>query len=134
MTVSILLVEDNAADARIAQEIINQTRYKVSLTIARDGLEALSAVKEICSKKPPTILLLDLRFPYGDGFQLLKFIRRSQCCDRIKKIVLTGSSNPEDKARAEELGADEYFLKPTSSNDFESLVESLSSIIGSFAR
>ena len=127
--VSVLLVEDNAADERMAQEIIDATKLDVSLTIARDGIQALSAIKEICAKKSsPTILLLDLNFPYGDGFQVLEFIRRFQCCDKIRKIVLTGSSRLEDKIRAEELGADEYFFKPMCADDLVSLVESLRSI------
>ncbi len=134
MAVNVLLVEDSLADARIAKEIIGETKCEVSLTIARDGLQAASAIKEICLKKSvPTVLLLDLRFPHGDGFQILDLINRSSCSNKIKKVVLTGSQRPEDRTKAEKLGADAYFNKPTTPNEIDQLVGALRSIMEGFS-
>ncbi len=81
IAVSLLLVEDTPADARIAQEIIYETKCEISLVIARDGLQALSAVKEIFARRTPIVLFFDLRFPHGDGFQALEFIEQYQCTE-----------------------------------------------------
>ena len=59
----------------------------------------------------PHLLICDLKMPITDGFQMLEWIR-TQTLPPFVIIVLTGSGDPADAARAEALGADQVCIKP----------------------
>jgi len=54
---------------------------------------------------------LDLVLPEQDGFELLEKIRRNKSLDKTKIIIFSNLSQPEEKDRAEELGADGFIVK-----------------------
>lgn len=113
----ILLVEDNPADVLMVREGIRMASVKADVLIAYDGEQALRFLNEF--KFKPDFILLDLNLPKFNGFSILEQYR-AQGGPPI--IVLTGSENPSDRARAMELGVSEYIIKPTS---FEGFIEAV---------
>lgn len=63
-------------------------------------------------RNQPNLILLDLKMPEMDGFQVLKAIRTDKEFDRVPVIVLSAFNNPADRTKAFELGADDYINKP----------------------
>ena len=73
--------------------------------VAADGAETIKMIQE----QTPDLLLLDLRMPNVDGFQVLQQFPKDQRTFPI--IALTNFHDPESKERALALGADEYYTK-----------------------
>ena len=70
----VLLVEDNPADARLAQDTIEQSNQQANITHVEDGAIALSLLRkegEYADAQRPDLILLDLRLPNKDGMELL---------------------------------------------------------------
>jgi DNA-binding response OmpR family regulator len=69
------------------------------------------------------VVLLDLKMPGKDGFEVLEWIRGQPALENLPVIVLSGSNLEMDKVRAKELGARDYFVKNV---EWEPLVRDLS--------
>ena len=101
----ILLVEDDIALA---------TAYKVRMEAegfdvhhCPDGEEAMQEALEY----HPNLILLDIMMPKVSGFDVLDILRNTKETAHTKIIILTALSQPSDRQRAKELGADEYLVK-----------------------
>jgi DNA-binding response OmpR family regulator len=99
----ILLAADDLPTLRFVTRCLKEEKYEV--IAARDGQEAL----EFVETQEPDLLLLDLLLPKLSGFEVCEHIRAFSA---LPIIVLTARSQVEDKARAFELGADDYLTKP----------------------
>ncbi len=128
--IPILLVEDNTADARLTEEILMETNCEVSVSIIRDGEEAIRTIDSMCETgNVPHLILLDLKLPKIGGLEVLKHIRQVEGCRGVRVAILTGSLLPEDRIRASELRADAYLVKPMSSEEFKEVTAALKSLI-----
>lgn len=106
---SILLVEDNPDHAVLAKLSLSRLDEIREVRLAMDGVEAL----EILESSPlPDLILLDLRLPRLDGFELLERLRRDERFRKIPVIVLTTSAARVDLQRSRSLGAIGYLTKP----------------------
>ena len=76
----------------------------------------------------PTLVLLDLKLPGKDGFEVLEWIRRHPTLSALRVIVLTSSTRARDSDRAHQLRANSYLIKPV---EFDHLV-ALSSTLGNY--
>jgi len=91
----------------------------------RDGEEAvvyLSGIGKYSNRSEfplPWLVLLDLKMPRMDGFEVLRWIRQESACKSLTVVVLTSSEQIRDVNRAYSLGANSFMVKPT---DFENLV------------
>lgn len=75
------------------------------------------------SKNPlPQLILLDLKMPIMDGFDILKWIRGTPSVSSIPVVVLTSSANDTDKSRAALLGANGYLVKPGRPDKMDDLI------------
>jgi CheY-like chemotaxis protein len=59
------------------------------------------------------------------GFEVLDWVRRQPGLREVPVVVFSPSGRPEDRRRAEELGANQYVLKPASGSDFVELVREI---------
>ncbi|RME72688.1 MAG: diguanylate cyclase, partial [Planctomycetota bacterium] len=75
-----------------------------------DGAAALAAIE----REGASLLLLDVRLPDSDGFEILTKLRRSRFGARLPVVILTAMGSERDVVRGFELGADDYVLKPFS--------------------
>jgi CheY-like chemotaxis protein len=111
---TILLVEDSEDDAfffgRALEKIGGQLRR---FTHLEDGSDAVEFLEEF-GKAPsgPVLMFLDLKMPVMNGFDVLAWIRERVLAFPLQVMVLSGSDDPRDRARALELGAEDYLVKP----------------------
>jgi DNA-binding response OmpR family regulator len=116
----VLLVEDNPADAMLVEEAINEAHVGCALQIVGDGTKALeffSRVEE--DEKPcPDLIMLDLNLPRLSGEEVLRRLRSSSRFRTTKVLIITSSDASSDRQRVMELGADDYFRKPSTLDQF----------------
>ncbi len=101
----ILLVED---DEGLASVYLTRLEAE-GFTVRRvpNGEDALAAAIEF----RPDLILLDAMMPKVSGFDVLDILRNTPDTANVRVIMLTALSQDADKARAEELGVDEYLVK-----------------------
>jgi CheY-like chemotaxis protein len=121
----ILLVEDDENDVLLIQRAFRRAGLGTALKVARDGEQAidyLSGHGAYSNRERfplPFLLLLDLKMPGVDGFEVLQWVRAEPELKRLLVVVLTSSNLQADVDRAYELGANSYLVKPV---EFEEMV------------
>lgn len=126
--VLIMLVEDNDDHAELITEALNNTivaNRVLRFVNAESALEYLSG--EQVEKSPgdyplPGVILLDLKLPGMDGFEMLKRVRRDPRTRRLPVVILTTSKRDEEIARGYELGANSYIVKPVKFEEFRAKI------------
>jgi CheY-like chemotaxis protein len=118
-----MLVEDSPADVFLVKKAIEEAGLAFSLEVANDGESAIQMVDRIDAGDAivPSVLLLDVNVPRKSGNEVLQRLRQSRRCGNIPVVVISSSDSPEDRRRACELGAREYFRKPSSLAEFMQL-------------
>jgi PAS domain S-box-containing protein len=117
----ILVVDDNASNRQILEEIL--TNWHMKPILVNSGVEALNALEQANLKDSFPLVLLDVHMPDMDGFAVAKRIRNRYKQQRIKVILLTSASRPSDVARCRELGISDYLNKPIKQSElFDSIV------------
>ena len=76
----------------------------------------------------PDLLLLDLRMPRLDGFEVLEWIRANPATKTLPVVVLAGSSFRADIRRALELGANSYAAKPAKFEELQVLIDQIADV------
>jgi len=117
MAATILIVEDEYAVARGIQYALQQEGYQVA--VSRSGEEGL----EFALREGPDLVLLDVRLPGMDGFEVLRRLRTSG--SKAPVLVLTARDDEMDKVIGLELGADDYLTKPFSLRELMSRIKAL---------
>ena len=120
---AIVVAEDNLGDVFLIKEAVSAAKLDVDLYFIEDGDEVLQFFAQIeeDAVRCPELLLLDLNLPRADGFQILSYIRGSRHCAGTRVVVMTSSSAPSDRERSASLGADLFFTKPATYNEFLTL-------------
>jgi len=122
---AILLVEDNPDDVLITRRALLKGMVKNTLYVVGDGEKAIKFLRkedEYKKSPTPTLILLDLKMPKLDGFQVLKEIKSDDKLKSIPVIVLTTSDRDKDVEDAYRLGCNSYIVKPVS---FESFIKTV---------
>lgn len=101
----ILLVEDDTALSGVYRARLEVEGFEVREV--NNGEEALSAALEF----RPDLIVLDAMMPKINGFDVLDILRNTPETTNIRVIMLTALSQPKEKERARELGADDYLVK-----------------------
>lgn len=133
----ILLVEDNAGDARLVIEAVKECTVPTQVTVVQDGLQALAFLRhegQYASAPRPDLLLLDLNLPKKDGREVLTEVKTDPVLKRIPVVILTSSHADEDVLQAYTHGANCYVLKPIDLAAYFSLVQELVSFWGARVR
>ena len=98
-----------------------------SITVARDGVEALRMLRSGELPLERLVVLADLRMPRMSGLDLLKELRADARLKRIPTVVLTTSDDPHDRDAAFCLGAAGYFIKPAAPGRFKQIMDAMRS-------
>jgi CheY-like chemotaxis protein len=128
---AILLVDDNPHDVVLLRLAFRRVGIIDPIKLAKDGLEAVRYLKgegpyaDRQLYPSPTLMLLDLKMPQSTGFDVLTWVRSQPWLDSLAVVVLTGSKDSEDIARAYELGANSYLTKPTQFSDLVKMTQVL---------
>ena len=122
--VEILIVEDNTDDAVLIARVLKNKNISNNHFHVKDGAEALDfifckgiyAMRTINEKLK--LILLDLKMPKVNGFEVLEKVKSNDMTNRIPVVVLTSSQEPTDIKKCYELGTNSYIVKPVSFEDF----------------
>ncbi|MFN8622865.1 MAG: response regulator transcription factor [Chloroflexota bacterium] len=114
---TILVVEDEFAVARGLQYALQQEGYEVA--VASNGEEGLAVAGELA----PDLIILDVRLPGIDGFELLRRLRATG--SKAPVLMLTARDDEVDKVIGLELGADDYLTKPFGLRELMSRIKAL---------
>ena len=128
MVIDILLVEDNAGDARLAREALREGRFRNGFHHVADGEEALAYLRrsgKYAAASRPDLILLDLILPRMSGFEVLAEIKSDPSLRSIPVVVLTTSSDQQDVLRSYDLHANCCITKPVTMVDFLKVVSSI---------
>lgn len=126
--IDILMVEDNAGDARLAEEAFKESKMMNTLHRVKDGVEALAFVRRtdgFAEAPRPDIILLDLNLPKMDGRQVLEELKNDPDLKTIPVVVLTTSEAEQDILKSYELHANCYITKPVDLDKFMGIVKRL---------
>ena len=124
----ILLVEDNPDDEALTLRALKKNNITNKIVVARDGVEALdylfgTGMYAGCdSGSQPELILLDLKLPKIDGFEVLKRLRADERTKLLPVVILTSSKEQQDVVNGYGLGANSYVRKPV---DFQSFVDAV---------
>lgn len=124
----ILLVEDNPDDAELTVRSLRRSGITNEIVLARDGSEALDLFFGKGGKLAeanPLIVLLDLKLPKVDGFEVLRRLRAEPRTKLMPVVILTSSVEERDLAEGYGLGANSYIRKPVDSAKFEETVRGI---------
>ena len=114
-----LVVDDSITVRRVTQRLLERNGMRV-LT-ARDGLDALALLAE----NLPDVILLDIEMPRMDGYEVAAQVRRDPRTARIPIIMITSRVGEKHRARAIELGVDDYLGKPYQESQLLEAIEPL---------
>ena len=120
---TILYAEDDSNDVVIFRMAFKRATLPHSLFFVEDGEAAinwLTGINDFANrdKHPlPDVLIVDLKMPRKNGFEVLKFVRQQKTFEKLPVLVLSSSDEPSDVKRAYELGATNYFVKTASNQE-----------------
>ena len=106
----VLLVEDDADDVVIARRAFQQSEIEEKLAVARDGNEALEYLQNP-THELPKVILLDLKMPLVDGFEVLERLRSDERTRDVPVVVVSTSARREDVESCYRLGANSFVVK-----------------------
>jgi two-component system, response regulator len=127
----ILLVEDNPDDVELTLVSFKEHNITNEVVVARDGAEALDYIFATGAhagrnvELMPTVILLDLKLPKMDGFEVLRRIRADERTRRLPVVILTSSKEEQDIMNGYKLGANSYVRKPVDFVEFSAAVKQL---------
>jgi two-component system, response regulator len=127
----ILLVEDNPHDAELTRRALEHQHVANRVVVVEDGADALDllfcrgAHRSRDIKRPPALVLLDLKLPKVNGLEVIKAIKRDERTRSIPVVMLTSSREDPDIKRAYELGVNSYVVKPM---EFEAFSDSVAKL------
>ena len=134
---TICLVEDNPDDRFLFERAWRVAGIKNPLRMCADGTQALEyllgtgSFTDRASHPLPAMILLDIKMPGLSGFEVLDRLRRDEKLRSIPVVMMTASTSPADVSEAYRLGANGFYIKPSS---VQELVELLAALRGCWLR
>jgi chemosensory pili system protein ChpA (sensor histidine kinase/response regulator) len=101
-----LVVDDSITMRRVTQRLLERNGFRV--VTAKDGVEAISALQDY----RPDIILLDVEMPRMDGYEFARHVRNDPAVARVPIIMVTSRVSEKHRARAIEIGVNDYLGKP----------------------
>ena len=126
MNGKILLVEDNPDDVKLTLRAFEKHHLGNEIIVANDGVEALDYMfgtgrfvgRDVSHR--PAVVFLDLKLPKLDGLEVLRRIRADARTALQPVVILTSSSEEQDRILGYQLGVNSYVRKPV---DFDQFME-----------
>ncbi|MCZ6716343.1 MAG: Hpt domain-containing protein [Gammaproteobacteria bacterium] len=115
----VLVVDDSITVRRVTQRLLERNGMRV--ITARDGIDAEALLQE----HTPDIILLDIEMPRMDGYELASRIRNDDRLAKIPIVMITSRTGEKHRARAIELGVNDYLGKPYQESQLLDSIEPL---------
>lgn len=123
-TPDLLLVDDSISIRKIIGMLLSNAGYNVDVAV--DGVEALEKI----TSNPYDLVLTDLEMPRMHGYELIAEIRSSSQFSALPVVVLTSRAGEKHQAKALEVGANDYIVKPV---DEDALLQSVRKLLSTQA-
>jgi len=114
-----LVVDDSITVRRVTQRLLERNGMRVMT--AKDGADAMSLLQE----HVPDVLLLDIEMPRMDGYEVASLVRNDPRLSDVPIIMITSRVGDKHRARAIELGVDDYLGKPYQESQLLDAIEPL---------
>ena len=129
-SLDIVLGEDTESDIELFQMALRRCGSVRSLNVVHDGREMIKYLQgkppfDPVGRQQPNVIIVDLKMPGMDGFEVLKWLRGHPDCSVIPVVVFSSSKEKEDVARAYKLGANAYFEKPSTFGELERILKAI---------
>lgn len=127
----ILLAEDSPDEVLLLRRAMRKARLRCPLHVVENGEQAVAYLKgegrySNRDEFPlPTLMLLDLKMPKMDGFQVLQWIHNQGELETLRVVVLTASDQVSDINMAYRLGASSFLTKPVQFEEFVALLDAI---------
>jgi CheY-like chemotaxis protein len=121
---SVLLVEDDPADAMLIEDALVERGMARSIARVDDGVAALEYLRDPARERPD-LIVLDLNMPRMNGRELLAILKDDEQLGSIPVVVLTTSAAPDDIEDAYRQHANAYVTKPVNFDEFTDSVQGI---------
>jgi CheY-like chemotaxis protein len=127
----VLLVEDDPNDALLILRAMKKANLVNRVIHVDDGEKAVNYLNgtppydDRIENPLPVFMLLDLKLPRRSGHEVLAWVRAQPGLKRLPVVVLTSSSERSDVAKAYDLGANSYLVKPVTFDGLFDMVKVL---------
>src|SRR5206468_3618842 len=121
----VLIADDNPADIELLILAFEEQRLEARFLIAADGHQAIGFL----DREHPHLVLLDIKMPRADGFEVLDALRLRPALADVPVIMMSSSNAEHDRRRSLALGATRYWPKPALYHEALSLVGSLPALV-----
>jgi CheY-like chemotaxis protein len=123
---AILVAEDSREDQFILKRAFAKAGVTTPIIFVHDGQEAIDYLSS--DERPcPRVMLLDLKMPKLDGFDVLRWLQQQDGLRRLIVTILSSSDHDKDVNRAYDLGANSYVVKPSSAAGYDDIAEKVRS-------
>jgi CheY-like chemotaxis protein len=118
-------------DVELTLDAFREARLANTVHVAPNGQDALDYLfgrgkyTDRHTHPLPNLILLDLKLPAIDGFEVLRQIKETPILKRLPVIVLTSSKEEGDRALSYDIGANSYLVKPVSFEGFMGVVRQI---------
>ena len=129
--IDILLVEDNPDHALLTRRVLESYKVANKVQVVEDGADALDYMyrrgryNNGNDAPRPGLILLDVKLPKVDGFEVLKQLKSDPEHSSIPVVMLTTSARDEEVARGYAEGANSYVTKPVRFDEFAEKVKNI---------
>lgn len=114
-----LVVDDSITVRRVTQRLLERNGMRVMT--AKDGVDAMAIMQE----HVPDVILLDIEMPRMDGYEVAAQVRADPRLSTVPIVMITSRSGEKHRARAVQLGVDDYLGKPYQENQLLDAIEPL---------
>lgn len=127
----ILLVEDNRMDVELTLDAFKEAKLLNTIYVSPNGQDALDYLfgngkyADRNTYPMPSLVLLDLKLPGVDGFEVLRQVKTAPILKRLPVVILTSSKEEGDRALSYDIGANSYLVKPVSFDGFLGVVKKI---------
>lgn len=123
----ILLAEDNVEDVELTLAALDEIHLANEVVVVNDGAEALEYLQRTGTFAGreggnPAVVLLDLKMPKVDGFEVLRALRADPATKLVPVVIMTSSREERDLVASYALGVNAYVVKPVDFDQFSEAV------------
>jgi CheY-like chemotaxis protein len=128
---TLLVAEDDENDFLFLGLALRKANFEIDLRRVCNGDEAieyLAGENHFADREAyplPQLILLDLKMPSADGFDVLGWLRNHDSLKNVPAVLLSNSDNPGDIQQAHALGATAYLVKPPACDGYATVVQAL---------
>jgi len=126
--IDILLIEDNPDHVILTKRVLEDNKVSNRVYVCNDGAEALDFIyrRAKYSDAPrPGLILLDVKLPRVDGFEVLKQLKSDPSIKAIPVVMLTTSARDEEILKGYDEGANSYVTKPIKFDEFAEKIRNI---------